>query len=278
MIIATRPLLLSVLKERMEKLDRPEEEWDKFLVLPQSLVSIGIKSAVKTLEILSDENIILGMSRHLQVSSILTNNWIETFLPFDLEFTFSAALHLTIAHALFRFDASEQHHTDTAHQIFNQLVSCGNRIAKVRRVELVHMQSLFHKFSIRVKQQGMQSLTLGNTPEHQANSSVGPVLVPDGHRHGHGPGNEQMEVSSANSAKLEWPTISEEDAESLEMVQDPDPLVQNTDCLEAIGISSNEFLAIVDQISTQDLGYKMWEPQPEWLAGGHTMNQAEYDM
>lgn len=44
----------------MENIDRPEEEWDTFLMLPRNLVSIGIKSAVKSLEILSDENIILG--------------------------------------------------------------------------------------------------------------------------------------------------------------------------------------------------------------------------
>lgn len=60
MIIATRPLLLSVLKERLEKLGRAEEDWQKFLALPKSLISIGIKSAVKTLQILSDENSLLG--------------------------------------------------------------------------------------------------------------------------------------------------------------------------------------------------------------------------
>lgn len=269
----------------MEKLDRPEEEWHKFLVLPRSLVAIGIKSADKTLEILSDENIILGTSRNLLISSIPTDNLIETFLPFDLEFAFSAALHLTIAHTLFQFDdASAKHHTDTAHQILDQLISCGNRIAEVRKTELLHMQSLFHEFSIRVKQQGMQSLKLANTPENQASCGMNPGLVADGpghaHAHEQGPtqGPGQIDISRSSSAKLEWPTISEEDAESMEIAQDPDPLIQSTDCLEAIGISSNEFLAIVDQISTQDLGYKMWEPQPEWMAGGHTMSQSEFDL
>ena len=60
MIIATRPLLLSVLKEKVENLDRPEEEWQDFFVLPRNLVSIGIRSAVKSLEILSDDEILLG--------------------------------------------------------------------------------------------------------------------------------------------------------------------------------------------------------------------------
>lgn len=251
-IIATRPLLLSVLKERMEKLDRPEEEWHKFLVLPRSLVSIGIKSAVKMLEILSDENIILGMIEELpgrpsSLTDISCTLQLETFLPFDLEFTFSAALHLTIAHALFQFDATERHHTGTAYQIFEQLVSCGNRVAQVRRAELMHMQFLFREFSSRIEQQGMQSLTLGNVPESQGSSGMASI------------GDGEMELSHADSAKLERPTVSEEDTESFEMIQDP--LMQSIDCLEAIGISSNEFLAIVDQISTQDLNYKMWDPQ-----------------
>jgi hypothetical protein len=61
-IDATRPLLLSVLKERLEKLGRAEEDWQKFLALPISLISIGIKSAEKTLRIIGDENGLLGMN------------------------------------------------------------------------------------------------------------------------------------------------------------------------------------------------------------------------
>ena len=59
-ITATRPLLLSVLKERLEKLGQAEEDWQKFLALPRSLISIGIKSADKILQIIGDENGPLG--------------------------------------------------------------------------------------------------------------------------------------------------------------------------------------------------------------------------
>jgi hypothetical protein len=51
-----------VLKERLEKLGRAEEDWQKFLALPISLISIGIKSAEKTLRIIGDENGLLGMN------------------------------------------------------------------------------------------------------------------------------------------------------------------------------------------------------------------------
>lgn len=49
-----------MLKERLEKLGRAEEDWQKFLALPISLISIGIKSAEKTLRIIGDENGLLG--------------------------------------------------------------------------------------------------------------------------------------------------------------------------------------------------------------------------
>lgn len=263
MIIATRPLLLSVLKERMEKLDRPEQEWLRLLILPRSLVSIGIKSAVKSLEILSDEGIILGMLMHLFISlpvrdSLINLIILETFLPFDLEFTFSAALYLTIAHAVFQFDNEEQHHTETAHRIFEQLVSGGNRVAEVQIAELTHMQFLFQEFSKRIEQQGAQSLTLSNAPEKSVSSGMDIV-------------EEQ-----GNPAALEWSTASEEDSESFSLTQDP--LAQGPYCLEAIGISSNEFLAIVDQISAHDIAHVILDPQPEWLAEGIPISPVDFDL
>lgn len=62
MIVATRPLLLSVLKERLENMDLAEEDWQSFLALTTNLISTGINSAVKTLQILTDNDSILGQS------------------------------------------------------------------------------------------------------------------------------------------------------------------------------------------------------------------------
>lgn len=60
MIVATRPLLLSALTERLENLDQEEEDWQDFLALAKTLISTGIKSAVKTLQILTNEDNLLG--------------------------------------------------------------------------------------------------------------------------------------------------------------------------------------------------------------------------
>lgn len=60
MVVATRPLLLSVLKERLEKLGHQEDDWQSFLAPTKALISTGIKSAVKSLQILTDESSLLG--------------------------------------------------------------------------------------------------------------------------------------------------------------------------------------------------------------------------
>lgn len=59
-IVATRPLLLSLLKERLDKLDHGEGDWQGFLNLTKPLISTSIKSSIKTLQILSSEDGLLG--------------------------------------------------------------------------------------------------------------------------------------------------------------------------------------------------------------------------
>ena len=70
----------------MENLERPEEEWQDFFVLPRNLVSIGIRSAVKSLEILSDDEILLGKitrsMKHYLVQIEVLIKYIRDFPPF----------------------------------------------------------------------------------------------------------------------------------------------------------------------------------------------------
>lgn len=60
MVEATHPLLLSVLKERLESLDHERKDWQDLLALTKALISISIKSAEKTLQILSEDDGLLG--------------------------------------------------------------------------------------------------------------------------------------------------------------------------------------------------------------------------
>lgn len=62
-LVATRPLLLSVLKERLDRLgdlNHREDDWRSFLAPTKALISTGIKSAIQTLQILTDEDSLLG--------------------------------------------------------------------------------------------------------------------------------------------------------------------------------------------------------------------------
>ena len=62
-MVATRPLLLLVLRERLENLHRGRGDFssfDSFLALTTTLIVTGIRSAEKTIHILSNEETLLG--------------------------------------------------------------------------------------------------------------------------------------------------------------------------------------------------------------------------
>jgi proline utilization trans-activator len=111
-----------VLRERLDKLGRGDENWETFFSLTTTLITTGIKSAVKTLQILSLEDTIL-----------------DVFLPFDLEFIYAAALHLIMSSTLFpSSDAEEQRVAQAqAHTCLDNIISKGNKVAEVRKAELV---------------------------------------------------------------------------------------------------------------------------------------------
>ncbi|KAJ5585102.1 fungal-specific transcription factor domain-containing protein [Penicillium hispanicum] len=230
-IVATRPLLLSVLKERLEKLGRAEEDWQKFLALPKSLISIGIKSAEKILLIIGDDNCLL-----------------ETFLPFELELTYAAALHLTMADALFPSSIDDHSYSQAAHSILDEMIICGNRVAGARKGELGRIEGLFQELSRRVEQEGLRTLTLSdpgltdttNISIPEAQPGVIPMMEPD-----LGLGSSAQEERQF-SIGPSGPTI--------------------IGSLDSIGISSNEFLSIVDQINNPGIPYGVLDVRPDWLS------------
>ncbi|KAL4942658.1 hypothetical protein BDV06DRAFT_235261 [Aspergillus oleicola] len=265
-IVATRPLLLSVLKERLEKLGRAEEDWQKFLALPKSLIATGIKSAEKTLQILGDENGLL-----------------ETFLSFDLELTYAAALHLTMANALFPSSPDNRVlYSQRAHAILNELILYGNRVAEARQRELSRIESLFRQFSRQVKQQGLRHLTLSesanpiytvpNNPNYNSNTNTNNTSMPQA------PPNLEGEASISEHPQsvptiLPEPPVSTSSGQENSHLNQPlsasadSPSAGNTVGFDSFGISSYEFLSIVDQISNPVLSYGELDIRPEWLAG-----------
>ncbi|EAA63258.1 hypothetical protein AN3290.2 [Aspergillus nidulans FGSC A4] len=137
--------LSDAIKERLQKLNHGAEDWQSIVAPTNALISAGIKSAAKTLQILTDEDSLL-----------------EVFLPFDMEFTYAAALHITMASALFPNITESQDYIDIqdAYAILDQMVVRGNRLAGARKSELVQLETLFRELSARIERRGLETLIL----------------------------------------------------------------------------------------------------------------------
>ncbi|KAE8138985.1 Zn(II)2Cys6 transcription factor [Aspergillus pseudotamarii] len=227
-IVATRPLLLSVLKERLDKLDHGEEDWQNFLAPTKSLISTGIKSAAKTLQILTDEDSLL-----------------EVFLPFDLEFTYAAAIHLAMANTLFPHVAEGQTYSEEVHAILDEMIYKGNKLAAVRKGELAHLETLFKELATRIERRGLQTLTLSSPTENEQPMS--------------GNGECQVGGSTVQTESIDLPLV-EDPSVSPDVLQHT---ASDIEFLDNIGISSYEFLTIVNQIGNSD-NYSLLDPAQAW--------------
>ncbi|KAL1874768.1 hypothetical protein VTK73DRAFT_187 [Phialemonium thermophilum] len=224
-IFATRPLLLSVMKERLDILGNPaDENWESFLAQTRTVISTGIKSAAKTLEILTSGDSLL-----------------QSFLVYDLEFTFEAALHLTMANALFPGVVDYERCHRLAHQILDELVSRGNRVAHARRSELYHLEGLCRELVAKVRQQGHQTLHL-----FDVNGTGSPDFVAATGNHG---GHQHDRLLPQEGEQSNGGAMTVDPWHHLPYLAPP-PLEtpSNTEFRDCFGISSEEFLHIVQQM------------------------------
>lgn len=172
-----------------------------------------------------------------------TDNIAEAFLPFDLEFTYGAAIHLAMAKALFPHTDEEVAYNDQVQCLLDEMIVKGNRVAGVRKAELSHLEFLFGELAKRVESLGVLTLTLV-TPEclntdltNELADGPDYEAVQDGdhYRIPYGP---QLPVMDGGDSQL-----------SSHMQQ---PAFSNSEMLDTIGISSYEFLSIVDQMGHMD--------------------------
>ncbi|KAM0283258.1 hypothetical protein ACHAQH_002552 [Verticillium albo-atrum] len=175
----------------------------------------------KTLQILTDEDYLL-----------------EVFLVFDLEFVYSAAIHLTMADALFPSVAEDARgHREAAHSIIDDMISKGNKVASVRKDDLSQLEDLCRELAAQSDARGLQTLTLlGLDDSISGSSQTGTNLdtVPGAEEMGlQGPGDPMGEESQMLWASMPPPTT-------------------NIEFLDNIGISSEEVFSILDQIGNVD--------------------------
>ncbi|KAL3493276.1 fungal-specific transcription factor domain-containing protein [Aspergillus germanicus] len=278
-VVATRPLLLSILKERLERLGEREDDWQSFLAPTKVLISTGIKSALKTLQILSDENSLL-----------------ETFLPFELEVTYGAALHLTMATTLFPLEVESQGHHNfsaDAHGILDEMIGKGNKLAAARKTELTHLESLFRELAARIERYGLQTLTLTTPPgvvennhDHDHEHGYGVdgqgqaeglqvQMRPQGdmaHLHGGDGADSVAGTASASAYAMQahnqaifhgHPMHAAESVASPGVL--PPHMVDGAELLSEIGISSYEFSSILKQMGGPERS--ILDERPPWMEG-----------
>ncbi|KAL4930805.1 uncharacterized protein BDV17DRAFT_297406 [Aspergillus undulatus] len=248
--------------------------WQSFLAPTKALISTGIKSALKTLQIMADENSLLGTS----------------LPPFRNGSNLRAALHLMMATTLFPRSTdgtttsshghcpSSSNWSQEAHSILDEMVSKGNMLAAARKTELSHLESLFRELAVRIESSGMQALTLttpdshsyghgqnyvGAASEHELDNHRAQVQHP--HMH------ETSNISTAETAMN--PTIGpgaglDAHTQAYNPLHTPispslPHLANSAELLSEIGISSYEFLSIIDQIGGAESN-NVLDPSPSY--------------
>ncbi|GAP93113.1 putative Zn 2Cys6 transcription factor [Rosellinia necatrix] len=238
-LLATRPLLLSILQERLDRLGRVEEDWQSFLSSTTALISAGIKSAVKILQILSFEDSLL-----------------ETFLPFDLEFSYQAGLFLTMANALFPNISEGQSYEEAAYSILDDMINHGNKTAEMRKMDLRGLKVLFQELAKQAEQQGIRTLTLD---AHIGRGGPEINMVQEPGQPDPGSGFEMApDLENVPLMKIpEYPSTFNTEGMS------------NEQLLDSMGISSDDFLAIVGQIGMTDQPYMgPYNAADSWVPDG----------
>lgn len=175
-----------------------------------------------------------------------------------MEVTYGAALHLMMANTLFPHTTEGpdgQGYSEQAHSVFDEMVFKGNRLAAARKTELTHLEGLFQELAVRIERHGLQTLAL-TTPQttedgteiphllaqHLQESAVEPGVYEHPHAHPHAHALHEDPVSSPSLPQL---------ANSVEL-------------LDEIGISSYEFLSIIEQIGGAENNFFDSEPTREF--------------
>ncbi|KAL9086681.1 MAG: hypothetical protein Q9165_007000 [Trypethelium subeluteriae] len=204
------------------------------LALSKPVLSAGIRSAVKTLQILSDEDSML-----------------EAFLPFDLEFLYAAAIHLLMARAIFPDMADSQIHDQLdANLIFDQMICKGNRVAQARKAELNYLETAFREFTIRSKEQDFQTLRWADArmepPRIETESTSSQRQQHDQAQQERRQYDDGQDRVGGNVTFL--PDISEPLSMGPPTFRDHLQPLENAELLDSIGISSDDFLSIAAQM------------------------------
>jgi hypothetical protein len=210
---------------------------------------------------------------------------VETFLPFDMEFTYGAALHIAMAGVLFpSVTDSQETSLQDAYSILDQMIDKGNKLASARKSELVQLETLFRDLAGRIERRGMEMLVLP-VPAVPLAPLPGALPSEAALAQGHAAGHAHTDPQDA--ALSPAPVDSAHNPETLPLSMTADPgsdspseIVHdsaNVDFLDSIGISSYEFFSLVNQIGNPesyvlDPGLQPWDSEEGTGLEGRTFS------
>ncbi|KAK1848088.1 C6 transcription factor [Colletotrichum chrysophilum] len=132
-VLATRPILICLLQDILARKDHSQRN----LASPiKALLKTSSDSATKSVRILS---------------TLKTQHLLETFLPFDLEQTFSSAFVLTLMTSIPGLPDREGNHLKDAFEILDTMIARGNVVARFRREELEKLQEILRLTQSRIE-------------------------------------------------------------------------------------------------------------------------------
>lgn len=194
--------------------------------------------------------------------------------------TYAAALYLTLSNTLFfpsSTDPDTEKDTDTdrtyshaAHAILDELVLSGNRVAAARKRELSRIEALFDEFARRVQREGLRLLTLSDQGLTDATQLDVDIHTP-------------VEIRLGTADTLQVPSLGATGSTGTSTLfhghanpgpgtgtgpvdpVDPAAAPASVEFLESIGISSYEFLSIVEQIDHPGISYGELDVRPDLL-------------
>lgn len=156
-----------------------------------------------------------------------------------------------MANALFPEALNGQASVNEAHAILDQMIANGNKIAMVRKDELAYVENLFLEVAARAESNGLQPLSLSTAvdeesgPAHNIRSAIEGEKIMN-----------QKSVDELLSGDLLHPEYPPSPCTA-------DFPMPSTELLDDIGISSAEFLAIVDQIGNPENSYSVLDLRNE---------------
>lgn len=155
-----------------------------------------------------------------------------------------------MANTLFPPGTGSRSYGQIAHSILDEMILSGNRVAEARKRELIRIEGLFQELARRVEQEGLRILTLAD----QGLTDIAPLSIPN---------EPQSGVVSVAEPAIAFQSSARDNRPSSAGSTAP----ANIEFLDSIGISSNEFLSIVDQINHPGMPYGTLDVRPDWLSG-----------